>query len=173
MEYQLVLDGEIHKVSLEFKEGRYVFDFGNKKLEVLSESVDPNTFILVIDGKTYPVYIAFDQKKIHLWVEGEKYEIQEAESVKEKKFEREGIDVEGKKSICAPMPGKILKILVKEGDKVRKNQSLAIVEAMKMEHEIKASIVGFVKKINFKEDDLVDTQEPILELEVETEEQKE
>jgi len=168
MEYELVLDGEIQKISLESKEGKYIVDLGNKKLEAFCETIDPNTFVLVIEGKSYPLYMASDEKKFYLWVGGENFEIQEAESLKEKRFEKEGIDLEGKKAICAPMPGKILKILVKEGDKVRKNQSLAIVEAMKMEHEIKASIDSFVKKINFKEDDLVDTEEPILELEVET-----
>lgn len=167
MEYELVIDGEIHKVSIEPKDGKYIIVLGNKRIEAFCEIVDENSSLLVINEKTYPFYIAFHEKKIHLSVGGEKFVIQEAESKKEKRFEKEGVDIEGKKAICAPMPGKILKILVEKGEMVRKNQSLAIVEAMKMEHEIKASIEGFVKKINFKEDDLVDTEEPILELELE------
>lgn len=47
----------------------------------------------------------------------------------------------------APMPGKVSKILVKEGDKVEKGQTIAIVEAMKMENEIHAPISGIVKGI--------------------------
>jgi biotin carboxyl carrier protein len=63
------------------------------------------------------------------------------------------------------MPGKVVKIGVKVGDEVRKNQTLVIVEAMKMENEIKSPIPAKVKKINFKEGDLVDTGQPIVELE--------
>ncbi|MCJ7577768.1 MAG: biotin/lipoyl-binding protein, partial [candidate division Zixibacteria bacterium] len=68
-----------------------------------------------------------------------------------------------------PMPGKIVKILVREGDKVRKGQGLVIVEAMKMENEIRSPGAGIVKKINFKEGNLVDTADLIIELEPEEE----
>jgi biotin carboxyl carrier protein len=65
------------------------------------------------------------------------------------------------------MPGRILKIMVSEGEKVKKKQSLVIVEAMKMEHEIKSVLDGIVKKVNFQENQMVDTEEPIMELEQE------
>ena len=67
------------------------------------------------------------------------------------------------------MPGKVVKILVKQGDRVEKSQGLVIVEAMKMENEIKSGSGAVVKKINFKEGDLVDAAVPIIELELEEE----
>jgi biotin carboxyl carrier protein len=67
--------------------------------------------------------------------------------------------------VKAPMPGKIIKVYVKEKEEVRKNQTLAIVEAMKMENEIKSTIDGLVKKIHVAEGDLVDSDMPIIELE--------
>jgi biotin carboxyl carrier protein len=67
--------------------------------------------------------------------------------------------------VKAPMPGKVIKINVKEKEKVRKNQTLAIVEAMKMENEIKSSIDGFIKKIHVSPGDLVDSEKPLIELE--------
>ncbi|TET66957.1 MAG: hypothetical protein E3J56_13605 [Candidatus Aminicenantes bacterium] len=63
------------------------------------------------------------------------------------------------------MPGKVIKINVSEKEEVRKNQTLAIVEAMKMENEIKSSIEGYVKKIFVSEGDLVDSEKPLIELE--------
>ena len=63
------------------------------------------------------------------------------------------------------MPGKVIKINVSENEKVRKNQTLAIVEAMKMENEIKSSIDGTVKKIFAADGDLVDSENPLIELE--------
>ncbi len=58
--------------------------------------------------------------------------------------------------LISPMPGKIFKVLVSVGDEVKKGQSLLILEAMKMEHAIKAPHDGSVKSIHFKEGEQVD-----------------
>ncbi len=64
-----------------------------------------------------------------------------------------------------PMPGKILRILVKEGEQVKTGQGLLILEAMKMENEIPAPKDGVVKKILVKEGDTVNTGDPLIEIE--------
>jgi len=70
----------------------------------------------------------------------------------------------GEGVVTAPMPGKILRILVKEGDQVKTGQGLLVLEAMKMENEIPAPKDGVVKKILVKEGDTVDTGQPLIEL---------
>ena len=59
-------------------------------------------------------------------------------------------------SMVSPMPGKIFKIFVDIGQKVKKGDTLLILEAMKMEHAVKASQDGIVKKIEFEVGTLVD-----------------
>ena len=71
----------------------------------------------------------------------------------------------GEGVVTAPMPGKILRILVKEGDEVKTGQGLLVLEAMKMENEIPAPKDGVVKKILVKEGDTVDTGQALMELE--------
>jgi biotin carboxyl carrier protein len=65
----------------------------------------------------------------------------------------------------APMPGKVFKVLVKTGEAVVKGQTLLVLEAMKMEHAIKADKDGKVRKILFKEGDLVQGGMALAELE--------
>ncbi len=57
--------------------------------------------------------------------------------------------------MTSPMPGKILKIFVKEGQEVTPGTPILVMEAMKMEHTIKSSKIGKVEKIYFKEGDQV------------------
>ncbi|AFL96001.1 pyruvate carboxylase subunit B [Thermococcus cleftensis] len=71
----------------------------------------------------------------------------------------------GEGVVTAPMPGKILRILVKEGEKVKTGQGLVVLEAMKMENEIPAPKDGVIKKILVKEGDTVDTGQALIELE--------
>lgn len=75
-----------------------------------------------------------------------------------------------KDKIFAPMPGKVVKLLVKEGDAVKEKQPMVIVEAMKMENQVNSKAAGVVKSVNFAEGDQVDTESPIIELELEEEE---
>lgn len=71
----------------------------------------------------------------------------------------------GGSDMSAPMPGKVFKVLVAAGDKVQTGQTIMILEAMKMEHAIKAPKEGIVKKLFFKEGDLVQGGKPLAELE--------
>ena len=63
---------------------------------------------------------------------------------------------------------KVVKINVTENEDVRKNQTLAIVEAMKMENEIKSPLDGVVKKVYASSGDLVDSEKPLVEIEPKT-----
>lgn len=72
-----------------------------------------------------------------------------------------------KDKIYAPMPGKIVKIMVEVGDEVTEKQPMVIVEAMKMENQVNSRAIGKVKAVNFAVGDQVDTETPIIELEIE------
>ena len=166
MEYEFVIKEQIYKILIEAKENRFFVDLGNKKIEVESTVISPNFLSLLIGDESFTVYWAEKEGRRYFSIGGEEFLIQEAEESKGVRGAVEAGGVEAKGTVSPPMPGKVLKILVKEGDKVRKNQSLAIVEAMKMEHEIKAPSEAVVKKINFSQDDMVDTEDSLIELEI-------
>ena len=67
--------------------------------------------------------------------------------------------------IIAPMPGKIVKIAVKEGDSVNAHDLLVVLEAMKMEHRIEAPSDGVVKRVAVREGEIVGGSAPIIEIE--------
>ena len=67
--------------------------------------------------------------------------------------------------IKAPMNGRVIDVMVAEGDTVSKGQVVTILEAMKMEHEITAKIDGTVTKISAKSNDQVASKAVLLEIE--------
>ena len=71
-------------------------------------------------------------------------------------------EAEGRQQIVAPMPGKIVRILVKAGDTVELGQGLIVVEAMKMQNEIRSPKSGAVEKIIAKEGDAVNAGDVLL-----------
>ncbi|TNV67940.1 biotin/lipoyl-containing protein [Trichococcus shcherbakoviae] len=66
------------------------------------------------------------------------------------------------KTMLAPMAGTILRILVKEGQRVKKGENLIVLEAMKMENEIVADEDGVISSILVKANDSVESDQPLL-----------
>ncbi len=71
------------------------------------------------------------------------------------------------KFISSPMPGKVVKILLNEGDKVEKGETVIVISAMKMESEYKSSFNGLVKKIFVSEGDTMEGGAKLVEIEPE------
>lgn len=70
-------------------------------------------------------------------------------------------------TVMSPMPGSIVKVLVSEGDKVSAEQTVLVLEAMKMENEIGAPKAGTIKKIYVKEGHTVQGNAPLFEIDSE------
>jgi biotin carboxyl carrier protein len=170
MDLQFNIDQEIYKIEIDFKDGKYLVKLGGKQYNVDSQPISENCLSLLVDEKAYTIFIVEDEVKKYISVQGEEFCIEEAKAETEARAVAESAGLKGVPTISSPMPGKIVKILIGEGDKVEKGQGLVIVEAMKMENEIRSPSVGVVKKINFNEGDLVDAAELIIELDSEGQE---
>ena len=78
-----------------------------------------------------------------------------------------GVEITGaaEQELRAPMNGKVVAVLVKEGDAVAKGQRLVIVEAMKMQHEMAASVSGTIARLSVGPGDQVATRQLLIEIE--------
>jgi biotin carboxyl carrier protein len=164
VEFEFLIDNKVHRVTLEKKENIFVVSDGENRIEADIRYISPNTLSLLIKGRSYKVYFARDKEKRYFSLGGEQFVVQESAEGAEDVREGEGESQEDEFLVRAPMPGKVIKINVSEKEDIRKNQTLAIVEAMKMENEIKSTIEGYVKKIFVSAGDLVDSENPIIEL---------
>jgi len=73
-----------------------------------------------------------------------------------------GAEAQGRQQISAPMPGKVIRVLVKAGDTVEAGQGLVVVEAMKMQNEIRSPKTGTVERILATEGQAVNAGEALL-----------
>jgi biotin carboxyl carrier protein len=70
-----------------------------------------------------------------------------------------GVEAEGRQQVVAPMPGKVVRVLVKEGEQVEARQGLFVVEAMKMQNEIRSPKGGTVERVLVTADQAVNAGE--------------
>jgi biotin carboxyl carrier protein len=134
-------------------------------LEAEVRVISSNAFSLLVGGRSRLAIVVRNKDTKYIWLNGRTYVVQIGKE--DRRLTERGDDraLKGKSVVTAPMPGKVVKVNVAEGEAVRKNQTLAIVEAMKMENEIKSPLEGFVKKICVSAGDLVDSERPLLEIE--------
>jgi 3-methylcrotonyl-CoA carboxylase alpha subunit len=113
-------------------------------------------WILEADGKRCRIQAARQGDRAFVWCDGEVFEFVEWRRVA--RTGSEGGD------LLAPMPGRIRQTLVSEGETVVRGQVLLILEAMKMEHAIRAPRDGTVNRLPHRVGDLVETGTPLVVL---------
>ncbi len=148
------------------EKGKIILD--NQTFDFETIYLNNNRIILNLNNSKKVLFFYKDEKNLSLHFENKKIQVitSDMESEALSTFEEKG-------SLTSPMPGKIIKIFVKIGDYVKKGDVVAIVEAMKMENKIISPDDGRVKAINFKELDQVDTNQPIIELDIQNENREE
>ncbi len=127
--------------------GRVLFRTGTKLHIIDNITVEKQTVSFSIDGKFVTASVKDEQELL---------------------LEKLGFSTDELASaglLEAPMPGKILELLVGEGDEVEAGEPVAILEAMKMENELKAPASGVVSTISVSLNDSVEKNQPILEIE--------
>jgi len=156
-------------LSVQKKNEHYQIKIGDEIVTLKAEQVTPKCIMLTDENGTQRIFIASIENKTFVHLNGRQVVIDHPEPTEKTSYQSDEQLPGSESGICAPMPGKILKIFVKKNQKVEQKHNLVIVEAMKMEHNIRAPRNGIVTKINFKEGDLVDVGKEILEIEFDTE----
>jgi 3-methylcrotonyl-CoA carboxylase alpha subunit len=116
-----------------------------------------NVEAVEIAGELVSVRTARDGELVFVWCAGRVWELR-----KEPEEGRSRPRAEG--GLTSPMPGRVRKVLVAVGDRVEKGAVLLILEAMKMEHSIRAPRAGWVVKVAYGEGDLVDAGVELVEI---------
>jgi 3-methylcrotonyl-CoA carboxylase alpha subunit len=149
--------------------GNDYFEFdleGNKYYTICKRSTD-NRFDLTINDDIYTAYVSEDNfKNAFVSTEGHIFHLKRNDLLTgEITAATEDDTVDGEIHIKSPMPGKVIKVNVMEGEAVNKGALLLIIEAMKMENRIVAPREAIVSKINISLNDMVEARSALMILE--------
>lgn len=152
------LGEQSHAVEIE-ETGKSVYRVtvdGNEFL-VDGKKTGRTNYSLIVDSRSFEVEVDSGGDEYRVLVDGRSYHIT---LVDERRMRvggsQAGTELQGQQRVSVPMPGKVTAVLVAEGDQVEKGQGLVIVEAMKMENEVRSPIAGAVKEIKVKPGDTVE-----------------
>jgi 3-methylcrotonyl-CoA carboxylase alpha subunit len=144
--------------------GEWRVSIQGREKRVRFSRVTPNRVIAEMDGRAWPAEVERTPAGMVVKTSGRTYTFEWAAG------EQHAAQAEShrQRGLTAPMPGLVLKVLVRSGEKVRAHQTLIVLEAMKMEHNIEAPYDGTVKKVNCAEGGRVAEGAVLIELEQDT-----
>ena len=162
MKRTLMIGKEQHEVELVRQDGVTTLTWNGEPMPVDLLEVEPGCYSIVMTGKSVDVRLdaaRHPDPDVHAYratlFDGA-YEFALQDPMKALLAAAGGASAGGG-VLTSPMPGKIVKILVKEGDTVAEGQTLLIMEAMKMQNELKAAGAGAVTKVHVQEGAAVET----------------
>jgi acetyl/propionyl-CoA carboxylase alpha subunit len=137
----------------------YRINIGNKTLDVEILQAKDGRLDLLIDSKHVTAYVASDNARRWVTVNGQTFMLTKSSGVKRKSTGHDHAS-----ELAAPMPGLVRAVNVKEGDQVTKGQTLLLLEAMKMEIRVQAPFDGKVASLSVRAGQTVEREQILVKM---------
>ena len=147
-------------------DGCYTIEYEGTTYEMDAQELPSHILHALINDRSYDVDLEWQAPetdtldgRVAVRVLGRvsRLEILDERRKKMKDAQVSGFDMAGMQNVKSPMPGKVIRVMVKAGDEVKEGQGVVVVEAMKMENELKAPKDGVVSEVLATEGQTVDS----------------
>ncbi|HEX9910951.1 MAG TPA: biotin/lipoyl-containing protein [Desulfatiglandales bacterium] len=138
----------------------------DKGYDVVFQRVSDQCLHMILNGKATKAFVTQADEGTHVFLAGRCYLVQDADRMALARH-RPGRHEEAPSDVTPPMPSVVVRILVNEGDRVKRGQGLVVVTAMKMETTLVAPFDGRVKKLNASVNQKVAPGDILVEIEEE------
>jgi biotin carboxyl carrier protein len=166
MKFEVQLTGpsgkKLRAVELEREADRWKIALDGQPVNADAVEIAPNTLSLLLEGQSYEVHITPSPDGVLKLQTGLQEFSAGVVDPRAWRGRRHGaLEAEGRQQVVAPMPGKVVRLLVEVGHKVEAGQGLLVVEAMKMQNEIRSPKSGTVERLHVKEGQPVNAGEAL------------
>jgi biotin carboxyl carrier protein len=150
MKYEVVINGK--QRSVEFSPWtkaapRLTFSVDGRPVEADATRLSPGAYSILLGGRSLEVTTEEKSDGLLMRVNGREYQVEIIDPRSWRRGRGAGVELEGRQQLTAPMPGKIVRVLVEAGQQVSAGQGLLVIEAMKMQNEIRSPKSGAVEKL--------------------------
>lgn len=159
MTYTFKIKDQVFSVEIEQEKDQTVVKINEKDIPVEFEKIDDNLYSIILEGKSLTIGVLKDGNNLQVFMDGDLFEI---EAISERDQRKSSQQLSGVQEIKSPMPSRVVKILKLDGDEVAADEGVVVVEAMKMESELKSPIDGTVTSVNVNEGDAVEAGTTLL-----------
>ncbi|MBK5292496.1 MAG: biotin/lipoyl-binding protein [Acidobacteriia bacterium] len=156
MKLRVWLDGVANDLELnpELAQNGWGFECGNEKGSVSVVEVEPGIYSILWEGSSFEAVVTLNGDQGVVKVAGAVVAVR-IEDPREISGAVSSLVAAGRQHVTAPMPGRVVDLLVEEGQAVEAGQAIMVVEAMKMQNEMRAPLAGRVIRVLVRPGDAV------------------
>ena len=159
MKLALTVNGAQKEIEIVAPAPEWRFRLDGVEQRALVTEVEPGVYSILLDGRVYEASIDRAGQSLVVVVAGERFQVELRDP---RTWSRKSVPGgQGVATLSAPMPGKVVRLLVAAGDAVEAGQGLLVVEAMKMQNEIKSPRSGQVVSLTARVGATVAAGEPL------------
>jgi len=159
MKMEFELGGKSRTLQLERAGERWRCTLDGRAFEADAVEVAPGTYSILIEGASLEVRVEPRPPGLRVAVAGTEYAPAIRDPRRWHRHRGAAAEAEGRQQVVAPMPGKVVRVLVKPGETVEAGQGIAVVEAMKMQNEVRAPKSGKIERLLVSENQAVSAGE--------------
>src|SRR5260221_7256982 len=148
MVYDVIVDGKPHRLELEKAVAGWDYRLDGQPVHIDAVIARRDVLSLLVDAHTFEIKREQTAIDLHIWVGTTCFTVELRDPRSLRSRNQDTGNEKGPRRILAPMPGRIVRLLVAENSEVEAGQGIVVVEAMKMQNEIKSPKKGIVKKIS-------------------------
>lgn len=137
-------ENHVYSISVERRDDQFFVTYDNNEYTVFAEEIKPGQLKIKLGGRAIKCIISEGEDNKFVFLDGDIFKVKRIELTGRKKTKKKEGDLN------SPISGTIVEVKAKEGSKVKKDDVIMIIEAMKMEYLIRSPYDGTVKKIHFK-----------------------
>jgi len=150
MKYEIKINGA--KRTVEFSPqtkdaGPSKFAVNGRAVEADAVRISPFAFSIILGGQSFELTAEASPEGLLIRTTGREFRVEIVDPRSWRRRHGEGIELEGRQQLLAPMPGKVVRVLVVAGQKVESGQGLLVIEAMKMQNEVRSPKSGTIEKL--------------------------
>lgn len=154
-------EDHIYSVTVERKDVHFFVIYDNNEYTVTAEELKSGQLKIKLGERVIKCVISEGEESKFVFIDGNVFKVKRIELTGRKKAGKKEAD------LSSPISGTVVTVKAKEGAKVKKDDVIMVIEAMKMEYLIRAPYNGKIKKINFKEKDQIEIGQVTAEFEKE------
>ena len=163
MKFDVRIGGTTRAVELQLQGTRWRVILDGQPTEVDAIAIGPDTFSILLDGQAREIRVsAASDGLLTLQTAKQEFTAEVFDPRVWRGRRHAAMEAQGRQQIIAPMPGKVVRVLVQIGDKVEAGEGLVVVEAMKMQNEVRSPKRGTIERLLAKEGQPVNAGEVLV-----------
>ena len=150
MRYEVEIRGRQASIELEQRDGRVQARVGTREYDLEVVSPEPGVYTFLAGDRVYEAQVwTIEPNSVRVTIGGHLYSTR----IIDRKHRRSATEhgIEGRQNLVAPMPGRVVRVLLGAGDQVTLGQGVVVVEAMKMQNEVKSPKSGRILEVRVTE----------------------